>query len=89
MRPTRIASAPAALPCDELLANAATVARALIDGATIPAIAATLGCGHDSVKAHVREIHQRLGVTSRTELVALTRPETLPFGEWFRCWAPR
>ncbi|MFO0741426.1 MAG: LuxR C-terminal-related transcriptional regulator [Labilithrix sp.] len=72
VRPTRIASAPAALPCDELLSpTQRRVARALIDGATIPAIAATLGCGHDSVKAHVREIYQRLGVTSRTELVAL------------------
>jgi DNA-binding CsgD family transcriptional regulator len=47
-----------------------TIARALCAGRTLPEIARELGLSLDTVRGYAKEIHQRLGVRNRSQLVA-------------------
>lgn len=60
---------------DELTATQRRVLRMMADGATNPAIAATLGISLDGAKWHVREILSKLQVATREEAADIWREE--------------
>jgi two-component system, NarL family, response regulator len=58
-------------PCDELTSREQQVLALVVDGATNAYIARTLGIAGSTVKNHISSIFEKLGVTQRTEAVAV------------------
>ena len=59
------------LPCDELTSREQQVLALVVEGATNPQIARRLGIAGSTVKNHISSIFEKLGVTQRTEAVAV------------------
>jgi DNA-binding CsgD family transcriptional regulator len=72
LRATAPAKHPAAL--SQLTAREQEVARMLVDGGLLyREIAVALGVSEGTIRTHIEQIYQRLGVRSRVELTALLR----------------
>ncbi|MFN8093858.1 MAG: response regulator transcription factor [Vicinamibacteria bacterium] len=59
------------LPCDELTAREQEVLTLVVQGASNARIARELGIAGSTVKNHISSIFEKLGVTQRTEAVAV------------------
>ena len=59
------------LPCEELTSREQQVLALVVEGATNPQIARKLGIAGSTVKNHISNIFEKLGVTQRTEAVAI------------------
>jgi two-component system, NarL family, response regulator len=59
------------LPCDELTTREQQVLSLVVEGASNPQIARKLGIAGSTVKNHISSIFEKLGVTQRTEAVAV------------------
>ncbi len=59
------------LPCEELTSREQQVLALVVGGATNAAIARQLGIAGSTVKNHISSIFEKLGVTQRTEAVAV------------------
>lgn len=59
------------LPCDELTAREHEVLALVVEGASNAQIARRLGIAGGTVKNHISSIFEKLGVTQRTEAVAV------------------
>ena len=59
------------LPCDELTAREHEVLALVVAGASNTQIARSLGIAGGTVKNHISSIFEKLGVTQRTEAVAV------------------
>jgi DNA-binding NarL/FixJ family response regulator len=59
------------LPCEELTSREQQVLALVVEGATNPQIAGKLGIAGSTVKNHISSIFEKLGVTQRTEAVAV------------------
>ena len=65
---------------DLLTAREADVLQLLQESRTNAEIAHALSIGIETVRTHARNIYRKLGVSSRRDLVGLTRPETAERG---------
>jgi len=59
------------LPCDELTSREQQVLALVVEGASNAHIADELGIAGSTVKNHISSIFEKLGVTQRTEAVAV------------------
>ena len=59
------------LPCEELTSREQQVLALVVEGATNAQISRKLGIAGSTVKNHVSSIFEKLGVTQRTEAVAV------------------
>ena len=59
------------LPCEELTSREQQVLALVVEGATNAQIARSLGIAGGTVKNHISSIFEKLGVTQRTEAVAV------------------
>lgn len=59
------------LPCDELTAREHEVLALVVEGASNAQIGSRLGIAGGTVKNHISNIFEKLGVTQRTEAVAV------------------
>jgi two-component system NarL family response regulator len=59
------------LPCDELTTREQQVLALVVEGASNGQIAGQLGIAGSTVKNHISSIFEKLGVTQRTEAVAV------------------
>jgi DNA-binding NarL/FixJ family response regulator len=65
--------APSASPVGELTAREKEVAHLVADGLRNKEIGQSLGIGEGTVKMHLHNLYQKLGIASRTELALMIR----------------